>query len=279
MSGVLLPALVRCCVLALALAGLTADAASADAQSEAPVLKRRIISIHEAGKEVSRIQLPFDVPGKVVWKARTSNTAYDGSVHLIGDVELSLSLGTLPTISLSGSEMRIRSQVLGADEAQAVRDLGQMGVSDQSIRGDPSTRSAADLARQQVVDRANMQRLSAIIDQFGWPGNRFGGVDNAGVAFMVLQHADLNSQRKYLPVLRTAVAKSDASRADLAMLEDRVLVGEGRAQRYGTQFKSTRPLLLRPIEDEANLALRRIEVGLPPMADYLALMRERYKAP
>lgn len=275
----LLSTFVRGSLFALGLAILRAHAAPADTQSEAPVLKRRVISIHEAGKEVSRIQLPFEVPGTLVWKARTISTAYNGSVHLIGDVVLSLSLGTLPTISLLGSEMRISSQVLGADEAQAVRDLGQMGVSDQSIRGDPSTRSPADLARQQAVDRANMQRLSAIIERFGWPGNRFGGVDNAGYAFMVLQHADLDSQRNYLPVLRAAVAKSDASRADLAMLEDRVLVGEGRAQRYGTQFKSIKPLVLHPVEDEANLALRRIEVGLPPMADYLALMREMYQTP
>jgi hypothetical protein len=74
------------------------------------------------------------------------------------------------------------------------------------------------------------------------------------------------------------VAKGDANKADLALLEDRILVREGKPQLYGTQFQSAMTLTLYPIQDEARLELRRREMGLPPMEDYLKRMRELYQA-
>jgi len=215
----------------VAMAAVQVFAAPIASLPEQPMLKRRTISTMVAGKEASSLQLPFGVPARIEWNAQKTEYLPDGSTVLRGRVQLSLTVGALPAISLSADEITVRSTELGADEAQAVHDLALMGVSDQSIRGDPANVSDSDMARQAIIDRANMKRLAAIIEQFGWPGNRFGGVDNANHAFMVLQHADLESQRTYLPTLRAATAQGQASPANLAMLEDRVLVGEGRPQR------------------------------------------------
>jgi len=204
----------------------------------------------------------------------------DGSVHLKGQVQLTLALDKLPPLSIFTDAATMRSEVLDAGQAQAVRDLQQMGVSDQSLRGNPGVMTAADVAKQETIDKANMHRLAAIVAAYGWPGNRFAGIALASNAFLVLQHADLASQHRYLPVLRRAVAKNDASAQDLAMLEDRVLVQDGEPQLYGTQFKPTeagQPLALYPVQNEAGLAQRRKELGLPPMADYFDMMRSVYK--
>jgi hypothetical protein len=50
---------------------------------------------------------------------------------------------------------------------------------------------------------------------------------------------------------------------------DRILVAEGKPQRYGTQFHTVDGKLVpRPIEDEANVDARRAAVGLGTMAEY-----------
>ena len=67
------------------------------------------------------------------------------------------------------------------------------------------------------------------------------------------------------------------------MMEDRVLLGEGKKQIYGTQLRSGRDTggqwVLEPIEDEAGVDARRAAVGLPPLAEYLKAFGLEYKTP
>ncbi len=130
------------------------------------------------------------------------------------------------------------------------------------------------------IDSANMAWFSEIIGKFGWPDKSIVGSDAATGAFLILQHADYKYQRLYLPLLQQAAAEGEASRAHAAMLEDRVLMREGRPQIYGTQLQSvpeTGALRLYPIEDEENVDKRRAEVGLMPIADYLKYFGLEYE--
>jgi hypothetical protein len=72
-------------------------------------------------------------------------------------------------------------------------------------------------------------------------------------------------------------------RADAATLEDRVLVGEGKPQIYGTQVhfgpETGGRWELYPIVDEEHVDERRTRIGLPPMADYLKLFGLEYRPP
>ena len=93
----------------------------------------------------------------------------------------------------------------------------------------------------------------------------------AGGAFLLLQHADLETQKKYLPLLREATAAGEAKSADLPLLEDRVRMLDGEKQLYGSQLmrgEDGKPALW-PIEDEEHVDERRAQVGLEPIADYL----------
>jgi hypothetical protein len=268
----------KICLVGLsAVVSLQVAAEPVNSSGAESVFKRRTVSILNQGKEVSHIVLPFDVPSNPTWTAKKTKVDVDGTVHLRGNVLLMLTIDKRP-FSLQGDEMTLRGEALDDEEAQAVRDLAQMGLSDQSLRGNPSTMTAEQEARQALIDKANMQRLEAIIKRFGWPGNRFAGIQNAKSAFLVLQHADTASQHQYLPVLRAAVTKGEADGSDLAMLEDRVRVGDGKPQLYGTQFISTNPLVLCPIENEAHLDQRRSELGMLPMAQYMKLVKDMYKS-
>jgi hypothetical protein len=73
-----------------------------------------------------------------------------------------------------------------------------------------------------------------------------------------------------------AAGTGEVSPTDMAYLVDRVRVGEGRPQVYGTQF-CTDPsgqFGPHPIEEEAKVDERRASVGLGPLDEYRKTMRE-----
>lgn len=136
--------------------------------------------------------------------------------------------------------------------------------------------------KQNEVDRRNIKRLAQIINKYGWPGRSMVGREGSTTAFLIIQHADLSYQKKYFPLLKEAVGKGEADPDDAALLEDRILMGEGKKQIYGTQLRlneATKKLELWPIEDEENVDARRASVGLEPIADYLKRFGLEYKPP
>jgi hypothetical protein len=126
--------------------------------------------------------------------------------------------------------------------------------------------------RQNELDSRNRQRLDEIVKQYGWPKRSVFGEEASGVAFSVVQHAELDYQKKYLPLIKESVTQKEARQSDLAILEDRILTREGKKQIYGTQARlnqKTQLMELYPIEDEENVDARRAGVGLEPLAQYV----------
>lgn len=124
-----------------------------------------------------------------------------------------------------------------------------------------------------AIDSSNVIAITQIIDKYGWPGKTRVGENGNIAVFLVIQHADLATQQKYLPTLLAAVEKGDATKDQLALLTDRVLTGEGKKQRYGTQIGMdtlTRKFFLLPTEEPETLDKRRREMNLGPIAEYLA---------
>ena len=121
-------------------------------------------------------------------------------------------------------------------------------------------------------DDANLPKVTAILDRRGWPGPALVGKKANEAVFLVIQHADLATQQKYLPMMRAAVREGKAEAGRLALLEDRVALGEGRRQVYGSQLMSlpkTGICILRPLDDPDHVDERRAAVGLQPLAEYL----------
>ncbi|HEY7864045.1 MAG TPA: DUF6624 domain-containing protein [Thermoanaerobaculia bacterium] len=131
--------------------------------------------------------------------------------------------------------------------------------------------------RMEEIHRRNAARLSAILDEHGWPGISLVGQDGAEAAWLIAQHAisvpDL--QRRALWFLREASARGEAKAEHWARLEDRVRVHEGRAQLFGTQFDWDEQGLMSPlpIEDVPGVEARRRAVGLPPLGETVRRQR------
>ena len=178
----------------------------------------------------------------------------------------------------------------GDDPASIRKELEALRQDDQRLRNEEITarikareanrevdaEQARVLAeRISVVDFGNQVRLDALVDRIGWPGQITYGREAALGAFMIVQHAALDYQLKYLPVLRAAADKDEIAKSWLAVLEDRVLVRQNQPQRYGSQVDTVNGVNLRPVEEEARLDQRRSEMGLEPICTYLARFEAR----
>ena len=138
------------------------------------------------------------------------------------------------------------------------------------------------MKEMQAIDDANTKRVTAIIDQHGWPGKSLVGRTGSLAAFLVIQHAENEVQEKYFPLMKAAAEKGELSKANLALLEDRILTDKGQPQIYGSQLRQnpeTGQMDFFPIADEANVDKRRAEVGLGPLSEYAKGFGLEYKGP
>jgi hypothetical protein len=119
-------------------------------------------------------------------------------------------------------------------------------------------------------DSVNMVKVADIINRYGWPGEEKIGWAGNSVIWAVIQHSPLENQVKYLPIMKEAVKNGKARPAQLALLEDRILVRQGEEQIYGSQVQTDSLGVYRlcPIKDERNVNKRRFSVGLGPLQWY-----------
>ena len=121
------------------------------------------------------------------------------------------------------------------------------------------------------IDVANTRRMKQIVEQIGWPTRSKVGKNASERAWLLVQHADHDRafQQRCLDLMK-AQAAGEVSPVNMAYLEDRVRVGEGRPQIYGTQFYTDEAGNLgpQPIEDPDHVDERRQAVGLQPLSEY-----------
>lgn len=129
-------------------------------------------------------------------------------------------------------------------------------------------------------DKKNEKRVLEIIDEYGWPGKSLVGGQANTTVWLVIQHAPLETQEKYLPLLQESVKKGESRGSNLALLEDRILMRQGKKQVYGSQIRTnpeTGEQYVYPIEDPENVNKRRAEVGLGTIEEYVSRFGFEYK--
>jgi hypothetical protein len=148
-----------------------------------------------------------------------------------------------------------------------------MAAQDQAMRRQAAHDRAAWDAWA-AVDHERQRRLADILDSWGWPTIALVGAQASQAAWLLAQHApDLGFMERCLELMRDLPAGS-IHPANLAYLQDRVLMRRGEPQVYGTQFVgSGGDLHVHPIGDPDHLDERRAAVGLGPFAAYEALIR------
>src|SRR6185436_17984497 len=85
------------------------------------------------------------------------------------------------------------------DTARIKKELAIIFDRDQKVRKGDSTQYG------QYVDSTNLVYVKSLIDKYGWPGKSFVGGRGNYTVWLVIQHADLETQEKCLPLMKASV--------------------------------------------------------------------------
>lgn len=126
----------------------------------------------------------------------------------------------------------------------------------------------------------NEKKLLDLLDTQGWPDINIVGEQGHLTICNVLQHSGIEVRKKYIPMMKEAVKEKGLAPRLLARSEDRLATDRGELQIYGGQIKyypETKSFNVWPILDPENVDKRRAEIGLAPMAEFLANLRNPLK--
>ncbi|THD68982.1 hypothetical protein E7Z59_01235 [Robertkochia marina] len=136
-------------------------------------------------------------------------------------------------------------------------------------------------------DSLNQKRVYEILDHYGYPGKTLVGTPTHMAAWLVIQHSDAIA--KYLPIIKEAGKEGEIAATDVAMMEDRYLMHQGKEQIYGTQAwgaplknrpdrKEEMVFIIWPIKDPHLVNERRKEVGFTTtVEEYAQAMNIEYE--
>ncbi|MDW3196890.1 MAG: DUF6624 domain-containing protein [Cytophagales bacterium] len=138
-----------------------------------------------------------------------------------------------------------------------------------TIRAFGAESSQMDSLNSRILrfDSTALVFIKEVIDTHGWLGKSQIGAAANRTLFLIIQHAPENDIRKaYFPLLEASVKQGESEKSDMATMNDRILVRDGKPQIYGTQSHMVDGKLEPfPIEDVKNVNKRRRKVGLGKM--------------
>lgn len=156
------------------------------------------------------------------------------------------------------------------------QELIGMGAQDRAMRRAwaGGRRDAAFQKKMAADDRKLQRRLRQIVTTKGWPTISMVGAEAANEAWLVAQHAPQAQLKHWAVFMRAAANKHEIKLSNLATSLDRVRMFEKRPQIYGTQYHVEKDgtIQIYPIEDYANVDVRRLEMGMSSLAEYQALL-------
>ena len=174
----------------------------------------------------------------------------------------------IAAISSCNQYNRILEEVY--DNDQAAREWTK-GMS--SLTADEIVNYSTEMER---VDSLNQATVFGILDKEGWTSHLSDKANRA--IWIVIDHSDLAYRSKYLGLVKEKAEQGILDKTDYAILNDRVLMEEGKPQIYGTQIKMaativddeiTMQFFLWPVENPTALDSLRNTVGLSAIEEYL----------
>lgn len=124
---------------------------------------------------------------------------------------------------------------------------------------------------QEKADDENIKVIDSLL-QDGLPQGL--SADSYKTIWIVIDHASLEKQEQYLPLIEQMAADGLVGEDEFAILFDRVAMKQNRPQRYGSQiieFGTTDnlQLYLWPVENPPKIDSLRASVGMSSLASYL----------
>lgn len=114
-------------------------------------------------------------------------------------------------------------------------------------------------AAQARLDSSNLLRVERLIGQYGWPGSNL--LDGRNYCWLVVQRQPLDVQKKYYGLIAKAVRNGEEDPGFLAILEDKMLIEQGKKQKYGTQTDAVNRKIY-PLKNPKKVDIYRAKVGM-----------------
>lgn len=179
-----------------------------------------------------------------------------------------------PALERIGGEAAGTGPVPGSIAAIA-RELEDRGHRDQEVR-----QGLIDIDLLREVDEGNAAWLRRLIAAHGWPDAGRFGPRASYAAWLIVQHSDdPGLMESVLADVRAEVDRGALEPFCFLSLFDRVALGSGRPQRYGTQASLDGQGVWRvlPLEDEAEADRLRAGFGMSTVAANLARLQSIYR--
>ena len=122
------------------------------------------------------------------------------------------------------------------------------------------------------IDTQNLITIKNLIKKCGMPTLEEVNSKQMSAIWLVFQHADNDIRKEYFPLLKQAAKNGDIKKSAMALMEDRILMYDGKPQVYGSQVikdNKTDKWKLYNLENKETVDRRRKEVGLNPLSEYL----------
>lgn len=194
---------------------------------------------------------------------------------------LLFTFGCSPNTNNTQKQETTKFDSRGLSDALLKESLELIAAEDQTFRSMlPGIRTRFEAGSKEEQDvQARFKRQDSlclaktlnIIDKHGWLGKSRMGIKGSHALWLVIQHADLEIQEKYLPLLKKSVQEGESEGWHVAYLEDRILMRRDQNQVYGTQAfldKKSGHKIIYPIDDVKNVNKRREAVGLETIEQY-----------
>jgi hypothetical protein len=131
-----------------------------------------------------------------------------------------------------------------------------------------------------MIQEKSQKELEQLIAAKGWPKISDVGQRAVMSAYLVAMHTNDGSQKKYLPMIWECCEDKELPWVRYANIYDRCLFNDNKPQKYGTHTKyneQTRSEELYQLEDESKVDEWRKELGLEPLAEFLARSGIKYQ--
>lgn len=131
--------------------------------------------------------------------------------------------------------------------------------------------SRSDNLMSPEIDEQNLEVIEQILEKCGMPSQQSAGELGHSAIWLVIQHAGADKRKQYFPILLEAAQQGLLEKQDIALMQDRMLMDDGKPQLYGSQvlINDDDTYELYDLQDPETVDKRREEMGLGPLKEYL----------
>lgn len=171
-------------------------------------------------------------------------------------------------------EAKVRDQTIREQFAQLTRRASEQGLTSLNASLADSLVSLSE--QMQAIDRENLKLVSKLLRN-GLPEQL--KPESYHTIWLLVDHAELEEQKHFLPFLAEAVKKGLISGNEWAVLTDRIKMYEGQPQTYGTQSYTfsrdgQQVVYIWPVADPSDLNRLRREIGSDPIEEYVRQLKQ-----